>query len=123
MTLDSPTRVYTINTADLAVIGTYTVTTTCMTHNGSDSGVSFDFQIDVQQDPCLLATLTIDPSTLTSNPYTYVIDDPADVQTFNDSAVSSSETVHPCPTDFEFTIMNRDGSAFDTNLFTWDSAA
>ena len=43
MTLDSPTRVYTINTADLAVIGTYTVTTTCMTHNGSDSGVSFDF--------------------------------------------------------------------------------
>ena len=88
-----------------------------------DTGVSFNFQIDMQ-DPCALATLTIDPTTLTANPsYTYTVGATADVQTFLDSKVSSSETDATCPTNFDFTITNRDTTAFDTSIFTWDSAA
>lgn len=75
------------------------------------------------QDPCSLATLTIDPTTLTANPsYTYVIGATADVQTFDDLKVTSS-TSATCPTDFVFTITNRDNTAFDTSLFTWDAGA
>ena len=71
-------------------------------------------------DPCVLAVLTISPATLTSNPYTYVIDNTADVQTFSDLAVSSTELTATCPTDFTFSITKRDGFAFDTSIFTWD---
>ena len=74
-------------------------------------------------DPCVLAVLTISPSTLTANPYTYVIDATANVQNFLDSKVSSNELTATCPTDFTFTITKRDGTAFDTNIFTWDSSA
>ena len=73
------------------------------------------------QDPCELATLTIDPTTLTSNPFTYVIDATADVQTLKDGKVSSSETVANCPTDFTFTVTKRDGSALDSSIFTYNS--
>ena len=36
--------------------------------------------------------------------------------------VTSSETVANCPSDFIFTVRNRDGSAFDASLFSWDGA-
>ena len=71
-------------------------------------------------DPCVLAVLTISPATLTSNPYTYVIDNTADVQTFDDNLVTSTESTATCPTDFTFSITKRDGFAFDTSIFTWD---
>ena len=123
LTLDQATLVYTINTVDINAIAVYTVTTTCLTHRGSDSGVSFNFQLDVQNDPCAIASLTIDSSTLSANPFTYVIGATANVQTLDDLKVTSTETVHTCPTDYEFTIKNRDGTAFNTNLFTWDNVA
>ena len=71
-------------------------------------------------DPCVLAVLTISLTTLTSNSYTYVIDDPANVLTFSDSEVSSTELTTICPTDYIFSITDRYGSAFDTSIFTWD---
>jgi len=60
-----------------------------LTPNGTPTGTQFLFTVEFK-DPCDLATLTIAASTLTTNPYTYVIDAAADVQTFLDSAVSSS---------------------------------
>ena len=60
---------------------------------------------------------------MTANPYTYVIDATANVQNFLDSKVSSNELTATCPTDFTFTITKRDETAFDTNIFTWDSSA
>ena len=73
-------------------------------------------------DPCVVATLTINASTLTANPYTYVIDAAKNVQTFLDSKVSSTEATATCPTDFTFTVTKRDGTNFDASLFTWDAA-
>lgn len=75
------------------------------------------------QDPCELATLTIDPTALTSNPVNYVIGQTADVQTFSDGKVTSSETVANCPTDFTFTVTKRDGSALDGSIFTYNSGS
>ena len=75
--------------------------------NASSEGI-YKFKITFL-DPCVVAVLTISPSTMTSNPYTYVIDDVANVQTFLDSAVSSTENTATCPTDFTFTITKRDG--------------
>ena len=74
------------------------------------------------QDPCRLATLTIDPTILTSNPYSYTVDAPADIQTLLDSKVTSSETTAPCPPDFIFSVTKRDGTPFDSTLFTWTPA-
>ena len=92
-----------------------------MTPLGKNTGVNFSFTVTFQ-DPCAVATLTINPSTLTANPYTYVIDATKNVQTFLDSSVTSTATAS-CPTDFVFTVTNRDSTAFDTSLFTWDSSA
>ena len=74
-------------------------------------------------DPCAVAILAINPATLTANPYTYVIDATWNVQIFRDSYVTSSETQATCPIDFTFTITKQDGTALDTNLFTWNSQA
>ena len=73
------------------------------------------------QDPCELATLTIDDSTLTANPFTYIIGQTADVQTFFDGKVSSTELVANCPSDFTFTVTKRDGTALDATIFTYNS--
>ena len=51
-----------------------------------------------------------------------MIDATKNVQTFLDSSVSSTATA-TCPTDFVFTVKNKDGTAFDTSLFTWDATA
>lgn len=37
--------------------------------------------------------------------------------------MTSTETTAPCPTTFTFSVTNRDGSAIDTSLFTWDGTA
>ena len=74
-------------------------------------------------DPCFVALLSINPSTLTSNPYTYTIDAAANVQTFSDLLVTSTESAANCPTDFTFTITKRDGDPFDANIFTWNSVS
>ena len=52
-----------------------------------------------------------------------MIDATRNVQTFLDSSVTSTETSATCPTEYTFTVTNRDGTAFDTSLFTWDSSA
>ena len=52
-----------------------------------------------------------------------MIDATKNVQTFLDSSVTSTETSATCPTEYTFTVTNRDGTAFDTSLFTWDSSA
>ena len=73
VTLDQATLVYTINTADSAAIAIYTVTTTCLTHRGSDSGTSFDFQLDVDIS-CISTTF----NTFTVNAMTYTIFETSD---------------------------------------------
>ena len=112
----------TFSSSNNALEATYTVTITCLTPLGADVGSSFSFDVEFQ-DPCRLATLTIDQTTLTAVSYTYVIDAAADVQTFLDTKVSSTDSSGICPTDYVFTITKRDGTAFDTSLFTWDAAA
>ena len=57
---------------------TYTITTEALTPTGATTGTKFDFIVDIQ-DPCELATLTIDPTILTANPFTYVIGQTADI--------------------------------------------
>jgi len=120
--LNLPARTITFSSANVALENTYTVTTTCLTPLGTDTNVKFSFTVQFK-DPCKLATLTIDPTTLTGTSYTYVIDATANVQTFLDSKVASSYAGSVCPSNYVFTITKRDGSAFDTTLFTWDSAA
>ena len=80
ITLTAGTRKYTFSSLNTAIAGTYTVTTKCLTPGGSEIfgvGKSFSFNV-VFSDPCTTAKLTIDPSTLTSLSYTYVIDAAAD---------------------------------------------
>lgn len=72
ITLDQATRVYTVFSDNFADVAVYTVTTKSLTPLGAETGHSFSFNVDVQ-DPCAVATLTIDPSTLTANPFTYLI--------------------------------------------------
>ena len=67
--------------------------------------------------------MSINASTLSSNPYTYVIDETVNVQTFLDNKVSSTEISGICPTDFTFTINKRDGTAIDPGIFTWNTVA
>ena len=119
--ISSSTRILTFYSNNLTSKATYTVQVSCFTPLGVNTGVKFTFTVDFL-DPCAYATLTIDPTTLSSNPYTYVINDAANVQTFLDSKVSSSYTATLCPTDFTFSVTKRDGSVFDTNIFTWNSS-
>ena len=93
----------------------------CFTPLGVNTGVKFTFTVEFLN-PCAYAAFTIDSDILTNNPYTYVIDAAANVQTFLDGKVHSNCNWTLCPTDLTFTITKKDGTAFDTNIFTWNDA-
>jgi len=67
--IDSSTRILTFESTNLNSVAVYIVTVSCFSPLGVNTGVNFSFQIEFE-DPCSLAFLTIDPSTLTANPYT-----------------------------------------------------
>ena len=54
------------------------ITALTPTPKGTYTGDYFSFTVDFQ-DPCSLATLTLDPTTLSSTPFTYIIGDTSDV--------------------------------------------
>ena len=68
--MDSTTRTFTIQTDNLDIAGTYTITVSALTPGGVNSGVSFDMTLNIV-DPCLSAALTIDITILMS-PYNYI---------------------------------------------------
>lgn len=123
ITLDASTRIVTFDSINPQAAGDYTVTITCVTPQGADTGQNFSFVVTFE-DPCDLATLTIDPSTLTGNPYTYEIAATADVQTFDDAYVTSSyaQSSAICPTDYVFTVTKRNGDPLDASLFTFEGS-
>ena len=80
----------------------------------------FIFKVYMIIDPCIAATFTIDPA-IFPNPFEYIVTQTANVQNLLDSAVTSTETLAACP-DIVFTIVNRDFSAFDATVFTFNTA-
>ena len=74
--MDSDTRTITIQTVNISIAGTYTITVIALTPGGFNSGVSFDMILNIV-DPCLYATLTID-NTILPSPYNYIATQKAD---------------------------------------------
>ena len=46
----------------------------------------------------------------------------AELLTFDDDKVSSTETQANCPKDYIFTVTKRDGTDIDASIFTFDGA-
>ena len=78
-----------------------------------------DFTITLV-DPCIAATLTVNAANLTSTSITYSIYAPADSQILSTRNVSSDETTATCPA-VELDVLNSDGSALDSAVFTFTS--
>lgn len=96
MVLFDGTGTYTIETANIAMAGVYTIDVVALTYQGTPTTIGFTWELTVI-DPCVAATLTIDPTVFPS-PYEYIITQTADVQTIVDTThVSSSETLAVCP--------------------------
>ena len=55
-------------------------------------------------------------------PYQYLVGYPADIQTILDIDVVSSE-ITACVHEFDYVLTNRDGTAIDPDVFTFDVAA
>ena len=116
---DSVTRTFTTFTNNIAIADVYTVTVTLVRPSGTESpSFGFSFQITIV-DPCISATLTIDP-TIFPTPYEYVISQAKDIQTLLDSSVSSDETDAVCP-DIIFSVKNRDTTPIDPLVFVYNS--
>ena len=117
---DASARTHTVDTADIALAGVYTVTVTLLRPSTAASTFSLSFTITIV-DPCVAATFTFDPSILPT-PYEYVVSQSADVQTVLDSLVTSSETLAVCP-DIVFAVTKRDATPLDAAVFTFAAAA
>lgn len=116
---DPVARTFTTFTANIAIADVYTVTVTLVRPSGIESPtISFSFKITIV-DPCISATLTIDP-TIFPTPYEYVISQAKDIQTLLDSSVNSDETDAVCP-DIIFSVKNRDTTPIDPLVFVYNS--
>ena len=78
-----------------------------------------DFDVTLV-DTCIAATLTVNSAILTSTSITYSIYNSADTQTLSTSNVDSTETTATCPTIL-LDVLNNDGIAIDTSVFTYTS--
>ena len=67
------------------------------------------FEVQVIPDPCLAATLTIDPAIYAPAPYEYVLEQAPETRIFDQAHVTSSESVYPCPSTIEFDVTLRNG--------------
>ena len=79
--------------------GSYTLEIRSWADNSVDTGAFINLDVTIV-DPCDSGTITIDPSIISPNPITYMIYDPADVQTFvatEGSTVFQSELAASCP--------------------------
>ena len=74
---DVATRTYTIETANIAMAGVYSITVEALTYLGTSTGTIFSWTLTII-DPCVAATLTIDP-TVFPIPYEYIITQTTDV--------------------------------------------
>ena len=81
-----------------------------------DNSNTFDFVVQLIN-PCLTATLTIDPSIMTS-PIQYEVFDNPHEEIFEQSDVTSSETTTTCP-PFVFILTDQQGNALPTPLFDY----
>ena len=80
---------------------------------------TLDFTVTLV-DPCIAATLTVNAAILTSTSIAYSVYTTADSQTLSTSNVSSTETTATCPA-IELDILNDNGTAFDSSVFTFTS--
>ena len=73
------------------------------------------------EDPCISATLTIDPQILSSSAITYNIGDAAIIESLDLNHVISSETITTCP-PIVLTLINQNtGTHPDSEVFNLDS--
>lgn len=101
----------------------YTVTVYLVTEAGTSKTAGadiFQFTVDIT-DPCFTATIDTSAVVPLTN-VAYTIGATADVQTFTYANVVDGMTAGLCPA-LVWLITNSDGNAYDTNIFTGDTAA
>ena len=107
-------RVFTIESHDIEQIDTYNLKVTAK-YTGEKYTMIGELPFIVTvNDPCANASLTIDPAILTTSPVSYKIGYEADVQTFTQNKITSTESV--CPT-YVFSF----GGKPEPSVFTFDS--
>ena len=108
---------FTVESDSVAMLGTY-ILKVIAKYTGSlyTKTDELPFVVTIE-DPCTLATLTIDPTILNSIPISYKIGYEADVQTFTEDKVSSTE--HDCP-GYLFSVEDERGGVPDTSIFTFN---
>ena len=84
---------------------------------GVDTGIGFTWKATLES-PCFDATLTYAPSNWPI-PYQYFATYPADVKDILGADVSSTELGATCPYEYNFIVVNRDGSDIDPAVFTY----
>ena len=106
-------------TSDTSLIGNYVVTTEAFTPQGVATGQTSTFNVEYV-DPCSIATLTFNPGFISQQPIEYGVNDPADVEIFSDTMISSSVPAGLDCGDIILTVTDRDGTPIDPAVWSWD---
>ena len=121
-TYDEPNLEFETASTDLAKAAAYPLRLSVRYDGDAAHYTTFgqkDFTITLV-DPCIAATLTVNAAILTSTSITYALYNPADSQVLSTSNVSSDEVTATCPA-IELDVLNSDGSALDSAVFTFTS--
>ena len=114
------TRVFTIDSHDIDHMDVYSLKVVAKYAGTKYTKVGeLPFTVTVD-DHCVDATLTIDPTILSSIPVNYFIDSSARIETFTQDKVSSTEG--NCP-EYLFTVEQLSGTVHEPHVFTYDAAA
>ena len=115
-------RQFTIETSNINLVGDYTVRVSYVDPDGVQTTTGWDFVVSIKS-PCPDAILTIDPTIVEPTKIDWIAGSIADVQIFEDEKVTSSELPEICPYELEFDLINRDGSAVDILIFSFNEVA
>ena len=125
-TYDSLTRTFTLGSTEISHKGVYEVTIEAFDVNASSTGVTLVFNIEYI-DPCITATLTIDSlDTIFQTPPThtrsYVVNQPSEPITWDDSIISTSISPLVYCGSFTWVFEKPSSSTLDPCCFTETSS-
>ena len=113
------TRTFTVQSNDLSLARTYTITVTALSPNGVDLSPTLSFSL-ILEDPCLSATLTIASSIIAAET-TYTLADPEfSFPVLDLTKITSNNSWVTCPA-LQVDLFTSTDGIIDSSVFTFAS--
>ena len=116
---DPAARTFTVQSNDLTLVGTYTITVTALSPNGLTLSPTLSFSL-ILVDPCLTAILTIDSSIIAATT-TYTLADPEfSFPVLDLTKITSNNSLATCPA-LQVDLLTSTDGLIDSNVLIFTS--